>query len=741
MVRYIKDGAYTIIVEDVVSPSKDETTGEGLDGVDDLSTRRDEESLKEIDFTSVDFILQNLQLAKPSYEEDKTFMMTGRKDLVEIICSQVCFYVYCAMIGLETKLTPISILVIGDGFVGSNVIASLVSAGCTAMLRVFTRSDSSAAEWAAKGIKSNSSVMELLAGQRPDIIIPCVENASFVSICKQLTENGIVTELSFIIAPTFGFQRRKLFNNLKCSNIFRTFTEPHRIVRRYRSKSLARRMEILSLLTGQDLPPTEQLLDSQPPQSNSSPPAAGGRKSRGANPLGRSVMWGGDIPDDQALQEEPGALSTALQSITEDLPDLLLATDETLDAAAAVALQATGEEALCVDEQGAALLRERMRDLSNLVFLLENYYFQHGMLHHEARRSALDCIFGFHEAAASSTSTQQQLGLPEDTSINPGSSIGQQRGVTPSRPTSALSRHGTPDQNNRPHHHHHHHHGHHHHHHVHHVYRHNILRRSKAAARVRHALERAIDQLYAAHSRHYHTEFMREAAESELLEMLHYYPPDHQLQLDRASFEANRVSMQQLSVDGSSGGASRSHHQLTKADKHRSQMYDEDFLLELFGEDDDYAHREGPGFDYMRQMDDLARRDGNRAEVNTPKYASDSGANSRPGTKGGSAEEAANEDIDSLVRLLELAKERSGEGAASITMNASSAVGISGTLSAGSAAGTSDGAPVSGSSSETMGKRIFRKHSMFANNLHSKVTGDVLDDDLGASIADYSEVA
>ena len=83
---------------------------------DSSSDEEDFKDTEEIDFNDPNFILQNLSLATPTFESDKTLILSGRKDLANTIALQVLFYCYVAFHGFLIRIIPPpSILILGDG--------------------------------------------------------------------------------------------------------------------------------------------------------------------------------------------------------------------------------------------------------------------------------------------------------------------------------------------------------------------------------------------------------------------------------------------------------------------------------------------------------------------------------------------------------------------------------------------------------------------------------------------------
>lgn len=232
MPRYIKDGCYKILdVDHLGFDSDDSDEDSSLEG----GSQKKREAVKEfqdVDYTNTKFILQNLAISTPSFTDDPLFSLKARKDVIHIIAHQVCFLCYCALRAFKTvtRTNQISILILGEGFLGSYIVSELEKCGCGPMLRIYSRGDISAEEWEESGFKSDSSIFKLLQGVRPDIIIFNVEVSNFFPLAHQLVLNHIISESAFIITTTFGFQRRKLYNILKTPSIFRTFSEPQQLV-------------------------------------------------------------------------------------------------------------------------------------------------------------------------------------------------------------------------------------------------------------------------------------------------------------------------------------------------------------------------------------------------------------------------------------------------------------------------------------------------------------------------------
>jgi hypothetical protein len=251
MVRYIKDGAYTIVVDDV---GVDETNAEGgaaapageegAVGADGkpvpprsrgearIKTKRElEDELYKIDYTNPEFILQNLSLATPKYEDDTTFTLSGRNEVADIIAQQICFYVYCLLQVHTHRTTLPTILLFGDGFIGCRVISLLTEQGCQPLLRIYCRGEYGMNEWKNRGYQSSCNLLKLMTNQKADIIIICSEYSSFQLIYHMVKDCELISDTTGIITSTLGFQRKKLYYNFGVPTVFRTYVEPQKIVR------------------------------------------------------------------------------------------------------------------------------------------------------------------------------------------------------------------------------------------------------------------------------------------------------------------------------------------------------------------------------------------------------------------------------------------------------------------------------------------------------------------------------
>ncbi len=382
MVRYIKDGAYTIVVDDVPSPSKDKKDkgqkGEGTSPSNNGSRPTspgsipEEESIDEmgdrIDYASASFILQNLSIATPTFEQDRSNTMRGRSDITVVIAEQIAFYTYCALQPYTHKpeITP-QILVFGDGFVGAKVISTLATNGCTPLLRVFTRGDISAKEWRAKGFQAGCNLPTLVNNQKPAIIIICSEYSSFHMIYHQMSELELLQPNACIITSTLGFQRKKLAYNFRMPTVFRTYVEPTQILKSYRSELDLKMMELLKF------------------DFSSAKPDGTDEDVEEKKELTKADK---DRADDES-ELTSLATSTGIKNEGDD--------NESVD---------SQESTISPTERAAKWIADRNRGVRPIIHLLENYYMMHEMSFSEARRFAMRVVLGHVSAMPSSTTTQ-----------------------------------------------------------------------------------------------------------------------------------------------------------------------------------------------------------------------------------------------------------------------------------------------------------------------------------------------
>jgi hypothetical protein len=263
--KFIKDGAYSVRVEDVEAVNnfnakaekekQYDSDGDEIDDDDDnnllfqydLDDNAPVELEEDIDYTDTAFILQNLKIGIPSVNDDKTYTLQSREIQANIISSQIRFYLYCCLDVFTKDPKNITILIIGEGFIGTHIINELIEVGCKDMIRIYTRGDLSAEDWKSKGLKASSKISELFPnGLQPDIIILSIEYSNFSLICRRLLLNNLIHEATFIISCSFGFIRMKLCQALNTNNIFRVYVEPQDIIERFKHDTLSKLSTMLS---------------------------------------------------------------------------------------------------------------------------------------------------------------------------------------------------------------------------------------------------------------------------------------------------------------------------------------------------------------------------------------------------------------------------------------------------------------------------------------------------------------
>ena len=213
----------------------------------DLDDNAPVELEEDIDYTDTAFILQNLKIGVPSVNDDKTYTLQSREIQANIISSQIRFYLYCCLDVFTKDPKNITILIIGEGFIGTHIINELIEVGCKDMIRIYTRGDLSAEDWKSKGLKASSKISELFPnGLQPDIIILSIEYSNFSLICRRLLLNNLIHEATFIISCSFGFIRMKLCQALNTNNIFRVYVEPQDIIERFKHDTLSKLSTMLS---------------------------------------------------------------------------------------------------------------------------------------------------------------------------------------------------------------------------------------------------------------------------------------------------------------------------------------------------------------------------------------------------------------------------------------------------------------------------------------------------------------
>jgi hypothetical protein len=384
MPRYIKDGAYTIVIEDTKSPkkAKNEEGAEGtsIEGDVGVDEQEDEEG-DVINFASPDFMLQNLTLARITYQSDKTCMLQARKEIAELMSIQVCYYTYIALQPYVHKPDPPSILLMGDGFIGSTVAHKLAEHGCKPYLKIFSRGEFGSKEWRRQGFISSSSLQHLLKKSKPSVLVLCADYTSLSMIFHQLQELELLSTEMMVIVCTLAAQRKKVYYNFTSPNVFRCYVEPQATIRRLKS-------EQSSLLFGSK-------------DSRLRPPSPPYVDSTGLNSMMNSVL--GVLPEDGEGYVHPRTIVEEDNTNGDDSHE--------------------EESSLEVDvpntpiEKAARLVSERSPEVTKFIHLIENYYCMKDITVEEARRMALRTVVGYVEnnSAArrppSSTGNNNESGL------------------------------------------------------------------------------------------------------------------------------------------------------------------------------------------------------------------------------------------------------------------------------------------------------------------------------------------
>lgn len=392
MVRYIKDGAYTIIIED--NPASPEgKDGENLGSSSKPGSPGDktkpkghdlpleEDGINEvIDFTLPEFMLQNLEIAAPTFEEDKTNLLRGRYDIANHITYQIAFYIYCALQPYSNNPELPSILIMGDGFIGSKVITLLAENGCTPLLRVYSRGEIGAKEWKQRGFQSHSNLTTLMKNEKPNIIVICSEYSSFHMIYHQLSDLHLLTPNACLITSTLGFQRKKLYYNFSIPTILRTYVEPQRQVASYRSNV---QQAILALLKNEGadmgMDTRSSLLPTQ------SPTASKALLETSTTIREDNISVITEARDEDSVDSQTEMSSTASLS----KGNLSLDFDDEDDA------NNEKDSSLNEIQKAAKIVGERNHGIKSMLGLFENYYALHDISFAEARRMALRAIVGY----------------------------------------------------------------------------------------------------------------------------------------------------------------------------------------------------------------------------------------------------------------------------------------------------------------------------------------------------------
>lgn len=397
MPRYIKDGAYTIVIEDT-KPAKrpksqdgtttttgdsNQQTEDGQDSQEAEQYENDEEEEEEevINFASPEFMLQNLDIAKIDYQSDKTCMLKARTEIAELMAIQACYYTYIALQPYVHRPEPPIILLMGDGFIGSKVANKLAEHGCKPYLKIFSRGEFGSKEWRKQGFTSSSSLPHLLKKTKPSVLLMCTDNTSIYMIFHQLREMDLLSPDMMAIVCTLGAQRKKVYYNFTTPSVFRCYVEPQVTLRRMK-------MELVSALaTSKD---AGELRPRTPPDVDAS----------GLNTMMDSVLGAlneeGEEFIKSATQESAAAAEDSQDesSVEEDIPTTPI-------------------------EKAARLVIERTPEVVKFINLVENYYCMNNISVEEARKMALRTVVGYVENTSRPKSSEATT--PVEVSSRPGS--------------------------------------------------------------------------------------------------------------------------------------------------------------------------------------------------------------------------------------------------------------------------------------------------------------------------------
>lgn len=347
---------------DIMSQSYDYDTRASLQftvGESDIDA-----TLNRNEYKSIDFILRNLGIAK-DFEKDGSCSVYTRYKLAEMISMQIGFYLFCALkVCLFSREDP-KILIFGTGFIGSQVIKDMIQRGMASYIYIYVRGDDDIPYWKSKGVNINSSLRALFPNQsKPDIIVMCTPLSSFPVIAKQL--KNIVDRRTLIIYATIGLQRRRVYNTIHVPTILRTYQEPIPLNRQLRR-----------LDTNTD---TTKIPEFDPNI---------GEKIAATLNIDSNVF--------AALNGSLGSPSTqTTQDLSADDDDVFSPSED----ASSAFVNSSGQmdrakssqifmENLSDMEVSAELIVQRVLDIRNFIYMMENFYALHGMSHPMARHEAL----------------------------------------------------------------------------------------------------------------------------------------------------------------------------------------------------------------------------------------------------------------------------------------------------------------------------------------------------------------
>jgi len=331
-------------------------------------------------------LLQNLLIASSDCFADSSHNGAARHASAQVISSQIGFYVACLLRGFEARQipTPPNIVVVGAGFIGGSVIELLMSNGLTPFLHVFCRGDMAAQRWRRRGLNSSPSLARLMkdCGGKADVFILCSGVSGFASVTKLVLP--FLTPATFVITSTFGLQRKRIFSALQTRGVFRTYLEPHALVKHVKSVAFAAGIDHSSFDDPALAAPGEE---EDVTQNDSSI----------ANAIG--VASPRDVNDEEGEDEEDSF--EGLYSQQESLVDSIK-TYTSADQFLFLSSSAAGSL-----ENAAEQLAHRTPDIVGMITVLENYFSLLGLRFLTCRAQALFAVLGYVENTAVGIASSQ----------------------------------------------------------------------------------------------------------------------------------------------------------------------------------------------------------------------------------------------------------------------------------------------------------------------------------------------
>lgn len=335
------------------------------------------------DLESPAYLLNNLDIAVTDCFADSSHNVAARNAAAQLVASQVAFYVACLLRGFEAKTVPQPpvILVVGAGFVGSTIMEVLLTHGCGPMMHVYCRGDMAAQAWRRRGLKSSPSMSRLMKDTpRADILILASGLSGFTNIAKVVAPYS--TPATAVITSSLGLQRKRILASLKTLGCFRTYIEPHALIKHVR---MSARQAGIHHHSFDDAVPV--VIKNTPDGPVVTGGILGGGKGEGAE--------GGegktDDDDDDADFLDFDDASSMGGSEAHDSIKTFTSREQFVFLAG----QATGGLANAAD-----LIAQRTPDIVGIVTVLENYFSLLGLKHIVARAQALFAVLGYAENTA-----------------------------------------------------------------------------------------------------------------------------------------------------------------------------------------------------------------------------------------------------------------------------------------------------------------------------------------------------